>query len=211
MNDQEFQFTFINGRKIIARRFILEALLKAHAEIEAHGIQIATHKGFLLSDETTGSWRSLELQRQLVAKGVSKTLLSNHRRGTAVDCYPDVPYIDLIAPIMRKHGFDNDLRPWDKDHFQWKSNVIASSYPIVDQLPSILKEYSDMELDNHVLQLTEQGAPESGSFALVYGGSKHMVSKARLAEAAMTVLMRGMVPTAVNKATWDSVPTGVGF
>lgn len=81
----ELQQTTINGRKIVALTCMLEALTKAHTELVALKIGWKDKMGFVLSEETTGGWRSLALQKQLVAKGASKTLYSNHRRGSAVD------------------------------------------------------------------------------------------------------------------------------
>ncbi len=216
MGDLDFQSTVINGRRLVARRFFLEALSKAHAEIVSAGIGIAGHLGFVPSNEETGSWRSLATQTQLVAKGASKTLWSNHRRGVAVDCAwsgdaQTRKYLLDIAPFMNKHGLFNDLAPWDAVHWQWKSNAASNSFPIANELPGIIPQFSMQEYDNHLIQLTEAGVADSGSFALVYGDRKHAVTKDRLAAASLTVLMRGMVPAAVDKKTWDSIPSGDNF
>lgn len=216
MNDQEFQSAVISGRRVVARRFFLDALVRADADIRASGIGIAGHLGFVPSNEENGSWRSLSAQTQLVAKGASKTLWSNHRRGVAVDCAwsgdeATRAYLERIAPIMNRYGLVNDLAPWDAVHWQWKSNAVSQSFPIANELPGIVPQFSMIEYDNHLVQLTEQGVTDSGAFALVYGDKKHVVSKDRLAAASMTVLMRGMVPSAVNKAQWDSIPSGDNF
>lgn len=207
MNDLELQFSMINGKKIIARRFFLKTLNDAHNELIKAGIGYRNKLGFVLSSDITGSWRSLTQQKQLVEKGASKTLASNHRRGSAVDCIPDWDYIHEIEPIMRKYGLDNDLRPWDGGHFNWKSNKEAQAFQIINELPGFIKEFSPMEYDNFLIQETE----ESGTFALVYGGKKHIVTKNRKADATLTVLMRGMQTAALNKKTWDSISSGDDF
>ena len=207
----DLQYTVINNRKIIALPFILEALTMAHQELISLGIGMGGMMGFVSSEVVTASWRSLALQTQLVAKGASKTLSSNHRRGTAVDCFPDEKYIEAIIPTMKKYGLVNDLAPWDKDHFQWQSNGIAMTFPIFNQLPTLLKEFSMDQYDNHSIQLTEPNVTDSGSYALVFGGKKHLVTKDRAGFAAMTILTRGMVSATVNKATWDSIPSGDNF
>ncbi len=207
----DLQFIILNKRKIIAKSFILEALLKVHRDLTMAQIGINKTVGFVLSEETTGSWRSLKLQQQLFEKGVTKTLYSNHRRGTAVDTFPDEEYIKKIIPFMNKYGLVNDLAPWDKGHFNWKSNAIAMSFSLFNELPLLLKEFSMNEYENHVIQLTQQGETDSGAFALVYGGQKHLVSKDRAGLAALTVQFRGMVPAPVNKKVWDSIETGSKF
>lgn len=207
----EFQWTEINGVKLIARRFYLEALTKAHDELVLRGIGVAGKIGFVPSGSVTASWRSLKLQKQLVAKGASKTLLSNHRRGVAVDCYPDRPYTERIRPVMEKNNLVNDLRPWDAVHWNYKSNKHSWGYKMVDSLPPNLKEFSMQEYDNYFIQ-DVQG---DGGFALVYGGKKHIVNtkkkKNRLAEANATAFIRGMTPAALTKEAWDSIPTGEDF
>lgn len=227
---QEFQEVTINGTRIVARRFFLEALVKAHEELVRLKIGANGKLGFIPGPERTASWRSEVLQRQLLNSGASKTMLSNHRRGVAVDCYANWPYINLIKKTMNKYGLVNDLAyasrdwkkiddsldketpiPWDGGHWNWKSNAACYAYPVVSSLPNLLKEFSMQEYDNHVIQLTEAGVAESGSFALVYGGQKHLVTKDRLGHATMTVLMRAMVPSPVNKQIWDSIPTGDNF
>jgi len=140
------EYAVINGRKIIARRFFLEALLNAHREIEAAGIGVAGHLGFVLSGEETGSWRSETTQKQLLARGASKTMASNHRRGVAVDCFPDRAYIEKIRPFMNKYKLVNDLAPWDAVHWQYVSNAHCWSYEIINELPGFLNEFS---MDNY--------------------------------------------------------------
>lgn len=231
MNDAlEFQYTVINGTKIVARRFVLEALTKAHNELTKLGIGANGKKGLVFAPELTASWRSEVLQRQLVNKKASKTMYSNHRSGTAIDVFGNWNYINAIKKTMNKYGFVNDLAyvsrdwkiaddsldaetpiPWDGGHFNWGSNAIARSYQIVNALPALLKEFSMENYENHLIQLTEPGVTDSGAFALVLGGKKRPVTKDRKADAVLTVLMRGMVPSAVNKATWDSIPTGDNF
>lgn len=223
----DLQQITINGSKIIALPVYLEALVKAHEELVSLGIGHGNLKGFVLAGETTGSWRSLVLQKQLVAKGASKTLFSNHRRGTAVDCAADWDYIGKIAPTMKKYGLVNDLAyikgsqtssqklpgytAWDGRHFNLKSNTEAMKYPIIDVAPTILKQFSMQDYNEHLIQLTEVGVTDSGSFALVIGGKKRLVIKSRLTEALATYIMRDMKKAAVNKATWDGIPNGENF
>ena len=152
----ELQYTFINGTRIVARRFFLEQLTKAHEEIEARGIGTAGKIGFVPAGETTCSWRSLKTQQQLKNKGASKTLASNHRRGAAVDCYADRAYTERIRPIMDKYELVNDLRPWDAVHWNYKSNKHSWSYPFIDKLPLDLKEFSMDEYDNYLIQEVEE-------------------------------------------------------
>jgi hypothetical protein len=229
-NSQEFQQVTINGTRLVARRFFLEALVKAHEELVKLKIGANGKLGFIPGPERTASWRSEKLQRQILNSGASKTMLSNHRRGVAVDCFANWAYIKAIKSTMNKYGLVNDLAyvskdwkqmddsldketpiPWDGGHWNFKSNRDCYAYPMVDSLPNLIKDFSMQEFDNHVLQLTEVGVPDSGSFALVYKGQKHLVTKDRKGDAALTILMRAMVPSPVNKAQWDSIPTGDNF
>lgn len=222
----ELQSVTINGRKIVALPVLLEALTKAHEELVAQKIGYKDKLGFVLSEETTGGWRSLALQKQLVAKGASKTLYSNHRRGSAIDCAADWDYIKRIRPTMNKYGLVNDLAyikgsqtdddpipggvPWDGGHWNLGSNSHAQSFPIIDE-QALIKEFSMQDLNETFIQLTEPGVTESGSFALVIGGHKRVVASKRLAEALATAHIRNMKFAAVNKATWDKVPSGDNF
>src|SRR6478752_1061757 len=100
----DLQFIVLNGQKVVGLLVFLEALVKAHDELVSKKIGFGNKLGFVPATEITSSWRSLVLQKQLVAKGASKTLVSNHRRGSAVDCQADWPYIKKIAPTMKKYG-----------------------------------------------------------------------------------------------------------
>lgn len=222
----ELQSTIINGRKIVALPCLLEVLTKAHEELVAQKIGYRNKLGFVLSEETTGGWRSLALQKQLVTNGASKTLYSNHRRGSAIDCAADWDYIKRIRPTMNKHGLVNDLAyikgnvtdddpiaggvPWDGGHWNYKSNAEAMKFPIIDE-QALIKEFSMQDLNETFIQLTEAGVTDSGSFALVIGGHKRVVSSSRLAQALATAHIRGMKFAAVNKATWDGIPAGDNF
>ena len=62
-------------------------------------------------------------------------------------------------------------------------------------------------LDNHFIQETQV----SGQFALVYGGYKHLITDARAGLAALTIQARSMPYKAVDKATFDLIPTGNNF
>ena len=208
MSELDLQFTYINGRKIIARRFYLEALHKVHRELKEDQIGTNGTTGFVLASETTGSWRRLATQKQLVAKGVSWTLYSNHRRGTAVDSFPDWTYIRKIQPVMEKYGLVNDLSKYgDGGHWNWISNEEAQKYPLINNLPDHMTEFSEERYDNHLIQDTE----DTGTFALVYGGEKHVVEKARAGLASLTVLARQMPYAPLTKKAWDSIPKGKKF
>lgn len=221
----ELQQITINGRKVVALACVLESLSKAHAELVTRGIGYGQFKGFVLSDETTGGWRSLALQKQLVARGASKTLYSNHRRGSAVDCAADWAYIKLIRPTMNKYGLFNDLAyikgnqtdddrftgsvPWDGGHWNYKSNAEASKFDIIDVAPAIIKEFTTEKLYEKILMLTQPGVPGSGGFAVVIDGKKHVVSQKRLA--ALVALIVKKEGVGVSLATWDSIPSGENF
>lgn len=61
--------------------------------------------------------------------------------------------------------------------------------------------------DNHLIQDTE----DSGSFALVYKGKKHLVLPERAGLASLTVQSRAMPYRALTKKDWDTIPTGDNF
>lgn len=229
----ELQYIVLNGRRVIGLPFFLEALLKAHEDLTKQGVAYGNTVGLLPAGEETASWRSLTLQRQLVAKGASKTLVSNHRRGTAMDVVANWDYIKRIAPTMKKYGLINDLAyakyqsgrivatsdlprvgyvAWDGGHFQWGSNQKAMGYPLVDELPSLLTEFSMQEYENKIVQLSEAGyAGESGSFALVVNGHKRLIDdKSRGWKAIATIMVR-QNKTGLSKAAWDAIPTGDNF
>lgn len=232
MND--LVFTIINGRKIVARRFLLEALMKAHEDLVKAGIGYGGKLGFCLSDETSGSWRSEAYQRQLVEKGSSKTMYSNHRRGTAVDCAADWDYIKRIRPMMNKHGLVNDLAyigngeadddkfagsvPWDGGHWNWKSNVEAQKYDIINKLPITLNQFSMNQYDGQIIFMAEEGHPGiSGAFAGVYPNKdthvleKHLIKKERAGLAAIHPLLGAKKAVAVDLRVWNAIPTGTDF
>lgn len=222
----QLQSLTINGMKIIALPVFLEALEKAHNDLVAQGIGYNGKLGFVLSNEINGSWRSLTMQTQLVAKGASKTLYSNHRRGTAADCAADWDYIKKIRPTMNKYGLVNDLAylkgsktsadplpgyvAWDGCHWQLTSNTVAAKYPIIDE-QALIKEFSMTSFNECLIQLVEAGVTDSGAFALVIGGKKRLVSKERLSQALATVLIRKMKAEPVNKKQWDGIPSGDNF
>ena len=234
MIDQtEFQSVVINGTKLIARRFVLESLVKAHNELVSLGIGANGKLGFVAAPERTASWRSEVLQRQLLNQGASKTMYSNHRCGTAIDCFANWNYIKAISPIMKKHGLINDLAyvskdwkviddsydaitsiPWDGGHYNWGSNAIARSYKIVNSLPSLIKEFSMNEFENHLVQLNAPGTPGSGAFALVVDGKRHEINTkdtGSVGRATFTIFMRGMPSAPLTKDQWDAIPAGDTF
>jgi len=72
-----------------------------------------------------------------------------------------------------------------------------------------IKEQTDMTdiYDNHLIQEVE----DSGTFALVYKGKKHLVTTDRAGLASLTVQAREMPYEALSKRDWDSIPTGDNF
>lgn len=223
----ELQFVILNGQKVIGLPMFLEALLKANEELTKQRVAYRGKIGFVPAAEQTASWRSLVLQQQLVNKGASKTLESNHRRGTAIDCVADWGYINLIAPTMRKHGLYNDLAyikgsqtsadplpgyvAWDGGHWNYQSNRNAQSWPLINTLPPILKEFSMNDYEGELIQLSEPGFPgESGSFALVLGGKKRRIANNRLPQALATILVRSK-KSGLTKKDWDAILDGDNF
>lgn len=220
----------INGTELVMREIQMRQLLKAHQELEGLGIGVAGKKGFVAAGELTCSWRSYTLQQQLVAKGASKTLASHHRRGVAVDCYADWDYIKRIKSVMNKYGFFNDLAyvsrdwsrasdtqsnstpvPWDGGHWNWVGNLHAYGYKFINQKPNPLKEVNMNEYENCLVQLTQGGHKDSGSFALVLGGERHTIdpNKGKDAiNALFTVQMRGMAPKPLTIQAWESIKEG---
>lgn len=106
------------SRKIVAHEDLLERLSKVPEAI------------------VYSSWRSLAEQKELVKNGKSKTLASNHRRGTAVDC---INWKE-IEPKMRKVGLINDIS-WDRNHFALGGESQAAKYPLVDSIPADIPEW----------------------------------------------------------------------
>lgn len=225
----DLNYAIFNGIKVVALPFVLEALTRAHEELVRTGVTYNQKLGFTPAGEVTASWRSLTLQKQLVAKGASKTLYSNHRRGTAVDAAADWNYINKISPILKKYGLVNDLAylnkstgatsakplpgyvPWDGGHFNWQANEIAADYEIIDEAPLVIKQFSMNQYDNKILFLAEKGVPGAGSFAAVYGGEKHIITPEHAGEAAIHPQVGAQKALPVTKATWDSIPTGHNF
>lgn len=222
--------TEINGTELVMREIQLRQLLKAHEELVRLGIGVAGKVGFVAAPETTASWRSYTTQQQLVARGASKTLASHHRRGVAVDCYADWDYIKRIKATMNKYGFYNDLAyvsrdwsrasdtqsettpiPWDGGHWNWISNHHAYGYQFLNDKPNPLKDVSMTEYENCLVQLTQGGHKESGTFAMVLKGEKHIIDTGKTKkalDALFTLYMRGMAPKPLTIAAWDAIPTG---
>lgn len=127
---------------------------------------------------------------------------------------------------MNKYGLVNDLAyikgnvtdddpiaggvPWDGGHWNYKSNAAAMTFHIIDEAP-LIKEFSMIDYNEHFIQLTEAGVTDAGSFALVIGGKKRVVTSNRLPQALATYIIRDMKKAAVNKATWDLIPSGDNF
>lgn len=219
------QQTVINGTQLIAQDYYLEALWRAHEELIQKGIGANGKLGFIPAPAPDSGWRSLARQEVLFAQGKSKTKLSNHRRGTAVDCMADWPYIIRIAPTMAKYGLINDLAyintetgqispsprngyvAWDGGHFNWKSNGDAAKAPIINEL-SIIPEFKRMsEKKFRLIQLSEPGVPGTGGFALVINGEKRSIAADRLSAALATLLCEEHL----TKAAWDLIPSGKDF
>lgn len=200
----------------------MDALIKAHQELISLHIGYGNKLGFVLSNEVNGSWRSLTMQKQLVASGASKTLYSNHRRGTAIDCAADWPYISAIKPTMVKHGFLNDLayikgdktsdKPfpgavaWDGCHQNYGDNTKAQSFPIIDE-QKLIKEFTMGTSKGSLVQLIDPGHPGSGGFAFVKDGKKQPISPARLPEAVASVIL----DRSLTRAEWNAIPTEKEF
>lgn len=219
------QSLVINGKKIVAQDFVLKALYQAHQDLVKLGIGYKGKLGFILSNDVTGSWRSESLQRSLLETGASKTMYSNHRRGTAVDCAADWAYIKLIRPTMNKYNLFNDLAytdgrsadddpfpgasGWDGGHWNWGSNVIAThAADIINILPSNLQEFSmNGQYDGQIIW-NEQG---HGEFAGVYRGEKHIITKENAGLAGIHPLLGGKKAVSVTLAIWNSIPTGLDF
>jgi len=74
------------------------------------------------------SWRSLEEQKAMVAKGASQTLESNHRRGMAVD----IVNWNELDKELEKAGLVNDIS-WDRNHYtQEGEHHTAVKYPLIN-------------------------------------------------------------------------------
>lgn len=210
----------INSTRILMRELQLTQLLKAHEELVSLGIGVAGKLGFVPAPETTASWRSLAVQQQLVNRGASQTLQSNHRRAVAVDFYADWDYLDRIKATMNKYGFFNDLAyiknskgqwvKWDGGHWNWISNSHAWNYQLIDTLPALIKEVTMQEYENTLVQLTQGGYPQSGQFALVIDGKRHAidVKSPKAIDAILTIMMRGMRPCPLTHDAWDKIPEG---
>jgi len=150
-----------------------------------------------------------------------------------MDVVANWDYIKRIASTMKKYGLINDLAyaryqggrivattdlpragyvAWDGGHFQWQSNQKAADFPIIDNAPALLTQFSMQEYENKIIQLSEAGYPgESGSFALVVDGQKRMITdKSRGWKALATIEVRKN-KTGLTKSAWDAIPTGAEF
>lgn len=86
----------------------------------------------------TSGWRSKKEQEEILRKGASKTMDSNHRRGIAYDIWN----WQEIEKEMKKLGFINDLKPWDPGHFPFGGeNKARKNFPIIDSLPKNIEKY----------------------------------------------------------------------
>lgn len=203
----QLEYAVINGRKITALPFVLEALVKANNELEKRDVTHAGRKGLIFQAEITCSWRSLANQKQLVADGKSWTLYSNHRRGTAVDLFWEAEYLRQIEGVMAQFGLVNDLKKYgDAGHFNWKSNSTASESPIINS-QQIIKKFSMNEYEGNILWETET----SGSFALIQDGKRREISEKRAGKASLAVAAMGGKVVPVPLIVWESFPDGEKF
>lgn len=120
--DIRFEGQLFRGRKIVAEEEMLRLILKVPEAI------------------VTWGWRSKEQQAEMVKKGTSKTMDSNHRRGVAFDIWN----WQQVEKKMKALGFVNDLKPWDPGHFTPGGEEAArKKYKIIDSLPKDLQEYKE--------------------------------------------------------------------
>ncbi len=99
----------------------------------------------------TWGWRSKAEQAEMVKKGVSKTMDSNHRRGVAYDIYN---WKEMEAK-MNKLGFINDLKPWDPGHFPLGGEKKArKNFSLIDALPKKLEEYKPKKPESVFIPIT---------------------------------------------------------
>jgi hypothetical protein len=113
-SDKKFDGKLYKARKVVVDEKLLERLRKVPEAI------------------VVSSFRTLEEQKAIVAKGASKTLQSNHRRGMAVDCVN----WESIQDKMRAVGLINDIS-WDKNHFSYDGETKAAKYPLYNTDNSI--------------------------------------------------------------------------
>ena len=154
----------INGRRIVARREMIDKLLQVHELLFENEVYVWSGfkkiYGLVIGSVETSSWRSLATQIKLVSEGKSKTINSNHRRGTAIDVYPSHSYIKKISTYMRSFGLVNDL-DFDPNHFNLGSNREASEYGIIDVDESISYR-KDEELYNRLIGKLVQRVEANG-------------------------------------------------
>ncbi len=105
--EKKFNGLIYKPRRVVVDELFLERLRKVPEAI------------------VVSSFRTLEEQKVMVAKGASKTLQSNHRRGMAVDCVN----WEKIQDKMRAVGLINDIS-WDKNHFAYDGEIKAAKYPL---------------------------------------------------------------------------------
>lgn len=105
--EKKFNGAVYKPRRVVVDELFLERLRKVPEAI------------------VVSSFRTLEEQKAMVAKGASKTLQSNHRRGMAVDCVN----WEAIQDNMRAVGLINDIS-WDKNHFAYDGETKAAKYPL---------------------------------------------------------------------------------
>jgi hypothetical protein len=99
----------------------------------------------------TSGWRSKAEQAEMVKKGASKTMDSNHLRGCAYDIWN----WSEMEKEMRKLGFKNEIS-WDKGHFPLGGEDSArKNYKIISSLPKVLEEYKPKTVKNAPISSTE--------------------------------------------------------
>lgn len=203
----QLEYATINGRKIVALPFVLEALIKAHQELKELKVEHAGRYGLIFQAEETCSWRSEITQKQLMARGVSWTMWSNHRRGTAVDLFWEADWLKQVEPVLMKYGLVNDLKKYgDAGHFNWKSNSEAASFPTIHS-QTLIKQFSMNEYEGNVIWETES----SGSFALIQDGKRREISEKRAGKSVLALMAMGGKVTPVPRVVWDQFPEGPKF
>ena len=121
---------------------MLEKLRQVHEELLRLNIGVWAgffyKKGLVVGAVSTSSWRSYTTQLNLYNQRKTRTLRSNHRRGTAIDVYPKSSYVTKIKETMAKYNLVNDLAG-DAVHFNLHNNREASKYLFIGNDNGITK------------------------------------------------------------------------
>lgn len=182
----------------------LRQLLRAHQELIEKRVGVAGKIGFLGNSELSAGWRSSTLQKQLVARGASEKMSSNHRRGVSVDSHADKAYIQTIEPTMNKFGFFRSKnRP---NHWNWISAKHCRQYPFIDHVPVVIENVSMYQYENTLIRFEDTGKVKR--YAIVRDGKKQIINmKSKKAlELLFDCYMQGVRSEFVDKKTWESIP-----